>query len=262
MRTGFAPTTRTAFLLWLAALAILIAPDAWQYFRERQALNALAGEIARNAPAQEIPVRVQRAVQQRVRWVANGRFYSAANRSLLRQTAWQTWTRGEGKCGEATRLMVALLRSLGYRATRINIYTDSTRSGHTAVVYQRDGEWFLLDSTGAPPGFNEWERANAGRPFRDMMRFEPVSSGGGRFLSTSPFFTRYSYYDATRITGGVVMVHLMTPPPDFLVMMLENPPLLRIVVKLLAAIALLPVMLLAVRGWRRRRRRQEVALSL
>ena len=88
---------------------------------------------ARDVPPEMLPERLQAAVAGRVRWVTIGRHYNVGARSFLRQTAWETWDRREGTCGDGARLIVALLEASGTRAARINLVHDQSGFGHTAL---------------------------------------------------------------------------------------------------------------------------------
>ena len=243
--------------LWAVLIALWGAPDAFQALRERQAIASVAEAIGRGAPPEALPQRLQRAVAGRVAWVVVGRRYDVSARSFLRQSAWETWDSREGTCGDGARLLVALLRASGIAAARINLVHDRTGWGHTAVVYQRDGRWHLLDSIGSPPGFGLWAAANR-KPFDELIRFTSHGEGGGRFIADNPFFSRYSFYDFTRLTGGSIAFYWLGDPPGALVGLLENPPLLRLVAKLAAGLLLLPFFLLLARGLQQRARSPRV----
>lgn len=239
-------TTFTLIALWTALAALWALPDAMQAMRERRAIEAVAAAISAGTPPEAVPQRLQTAVERRVHWVVVGRRYDVSSRPFLRQTAWETWESREGTCGDGARLLVALLRATGRRAARINLAADETGFGHVAVVYKEGERWRLLDSIGAPPAFAAWADANQ-RPLDELIRFSSSGEGGGRFIADNPFFSRYSFYDFTRLTGGTFIFNWVADPPRWVVALLESPPLLRVAAKIALALLLLPLFLLLMR---------------
>jgi hypothetical protein len=142
---------------------------------------------------------------------------------FLRASARETWEDRVAYCGEASRLLVVLLRSVGVPAARINLTQEDPHLGHVAVIYQSEGQWFLLRSIGESGKFLSWLSGTI-HPLDTAYtaRFNP-RWGGYVFSNHAPLFDRISYYDFSRFTGGVMQVLLMAPPPYWLVGLLEYP---------------------------------------
>gem|GEM_PF-1200828 len=241
--------TRTFALLWFGLWTLLAVPNYIEFARDRSRLSTVALDLTRGLPREAMPYRLQQAVEQRVSTTARGRVYNVATRGFLRQSAWHTWVAAEGTCGDGARLLVELLGRLGFRATRINLHNDVTGFAHTAVAFEDDGKWWLLDTISGPAAFRRWIGAHP-RRLDGAIRITPYSEGGSRFIVSNPFFTRFSYLDAARVTGGTISVTLLAKPPPILVTLLENPDLMMAGGKLLLALLLFPFVLLLRRSGR------------
>jgi hypothetical protein len=105
-----------------------------------------------------------------------------------------------------------------------------------AVVAYRDGEqWYLVDSISSSDEFHDWIT-------RQPRRFDANFS--------NPFYTSYSFFNWSRLTGQRLAFDQKRPFPTALVIFTENPPLLAAATKAVAIAALFGVILL----WSRRRR--------
>jgi hypothetical protein len=233
---------KVVVLLWLIVTVGAVSPDAVQSWRERAAISDLSDRLAAGSTdTGEIAYRVLDAVAARVRPLRNGEFYRVNDRPLLRHTAWQTWTYGEGLCGEGARLILNLLRAQGIPASRVNLLNNKTGFYHVAVAYWDRGEWWLLDSVNAPGRFGKWSRKR--RPtITDTV--EAVMDPGGQLILTrnNPFFTRYSYFNWARVFGTAVEINQRHPFPGWVIGVIENPPLFLTLFK--SAIALVVLILL------------------
>jgi hypothetical protein len=212
------------WLLWSAVAGLLATRNLVEFTTERSALRAVSDSILRfEAPGLDTPHRLQAAVRARLRTT----LVTPGARPFLRETAWETWTGGIGACGEGTRVLVNLLSTQGIRAARVNLYGDAIGFMHTAVVYERDGVWQLLDSINSPGDFFDWS-VRERRPFSQLASYQVSGSeGGARFVSDNPFFTRFSYIDLSRVVPAGLQLNVLSPPNRMTVLLLENPPLLK-----------------------------------
>jgi hypothetical protein len=246
---------RALVAVWLAATAVWAAPDFWRFAVEWRAVSRLAAELAGDLASPESVVdRLTTAVQARVRATANGRFYKARTRPLLRHTAWETWVHGEGLCGEGTRLIVNLLRARGIAASRVSLSNDATGFYHVAVAVHDGRGWRLVDSIGSPPGFREWSRANR-LPLHRLVTFESSFGGAPVHRIANPYFTRFSFFNWSRVLPTAVEVNQRVAFPAWVVLVTENPPLTRGLAKVTIAVVALGAVG-ATMAFRRRARRR------
>lgn len=72
------------------------------------------------------------------------------NRPFLREDTTFLLKYREGVCGEGTRVIVNLLRRLGFDATRVTLYNKELVPAHTLVSVVVDGQEFFVDSINSP----------------------------------------------------------------------------------------------------------------
>ncbi|MCP4329937.1 MAG: hypothetical protein GY791_16035 [Alphaproteobacteria bacterium] len=229
-----------ALVLWLVATAALVAPDFYRFAEEKSRIDVLAVDLAKgSATASELARAYSDAVHRRLTIDRSAESYGARDRPFLRETAWETWSKARGFCGEASRVIVNMLISQGVPATRINMI--GPKFVHTAVAY-RDGEkWYLVDSIGAPGDFREWSRQNA-KPVSELVSMSFHFGGGTPIRIDNPYFTRYSFFNWGRVIDWAE-VNQRVPFPMPITMVIENPPLLTGILKLCGAIFVLLI------GW-------------
>jgi len=126
---------------WRLALILCVSVLPGVFFlieqgREQAAVRSyLESRDLLNLPlTKEAAIRVSEAVRQDfVVDPAKWRRFDVSRRPLLRHdTRWLLDAR-EGLCGEGTRVLVNLLNSLGFDATRVTLYDRHLRSSHTLV---------------------------------------------------------------------------------------------------------------------------------
>lgn len=236
------PPVKFLFLVltvWAISSLLFSAGDFAQFLSEERRLRKVLSEIGvEGMDRREAARAIQSAVRSRVTAVPKkGKFYDVADRPALRHTAVETWTHAEGQCGEGARLIVNLLLANGIEASRINLSNEKTQFYHTAVAYQAEGKWWLLDSINSPEGFPEWASAN-NKPMSELVRVEMHPGGALLVQPDNPFFARYSFFSWARIFGDKFEVNQFVGMPRFVVYITEKPPLLKALLKCTACLGL------------------------
>ena len=247
-------------IAWLAVTAGIVVPDIYRFVDEYGHIRNLAIELAGSAKTpRELASAYSLAVQPHLREGRNiPSSYDPRKRPFLRATAWETWTTQQGHCGEAARVILNMLISQGVPATRVNMI--GTGFVHTAVGYWDGGDWYLVDSSGAPDRFRQWSQQNE-LPLSELvaMRFAP--GGGTPIQINNPFFTRFSYFNWARVfKWGEINQRVPFPVP--ITLLIENPPLFVGLLKFAAAVVVLLVGWLVVRRRAVRRRQDSEAPSV
>jgi hypothetical protein len=88
------------------------------------------------------------------------KYTNLRNRPFLRQSAHELLTNKEGVCGEGARVMIRILHSLGYDATRLAFYSKKFGAAHALVSVVVDGNEIVVDSINYPAELNQIIRAN------------------------------------------------------------------------------------------------------
>jgi hypothetical protein len=132
--------------------------------------------------------------------------------------------------------MIALFRARGIEARRVNLVDDRTGFAHTAVVYDDDGEWLISDTAFSTPDFATFADTNS-VPFDELIVFDRDPGGGALFRSRNALFSRYNYFDLSRVIRGKAMLVLTDRPPYAIALLLENPDLFKAVLSLLVSLA-------------------------
>jgi Transglutaminase-like superfamily len=198
-------------LLLGLALAAWAAGDFAAYLVERQVLRAEAAEVVRHAAGVHDRVEaIVHDVQARV---------SPGERPLpvLRSPALETWITGEGHCGDAARVIVLMLRSVGIDARRIYLRAHPDDYFHVAVAYQLGGQTYLVDSVNSTSAFKE---------FVSRHRRQALAETG---VPNDQFYA-YSYVNWGRVLPFVELDHTASLPGP-LVTMMESPFLVLALVK-------------------------------
>ena len=108
-----------AFILWAAV-------DFSNYLVERQLLASKAMEAIREASnAHDIVDAIIGKARARLSPVDHGD-------NFLRATALDSWVKGEGQCGDAARVIVLMLRSVGIDAGRVYLRAEPENYFHVA----------------------------------------------------------------------------------------------------------------------------------
>ena len=211
--------------LWITATLVVAVPNLYTYVTEQRALRDLAEELApRAADTHEVAREFLHRVRDRVAITDHGSFYDVSNRPLLRHTAWETWSHGEGQCGEGTRLLVNLLQSRGIAASRINLIDAREGFYHTPVAYNEDGRWWLLNSLDGGGEFHEWTLENR-LPVEKLVERRLDPGGALVIRPNNPYFARYSYFNWARVFGDFIEINQWAPFPQWFIHIIENPPL-------------------------------------
>lgn len=146
-------------------------------------------------------------------------------RPFLRYSALETLSMRSGACGEAARVSVTLLRALGIDAVRLNLANDQEHVAHTVVVYRAGSDWYILDTINGPEKFRAFFDTS-GVPFDSLARVEVFPGGGKLFFSQIPGFSRFSYFDFSRLTRNTLSIELTRRPAQWISSLLESPSLL------------------------------------
>jgi hypothetical protein len=205
------PAIRGALLLLGLALAAWASVDFATHLVERQVLRVEATEAARHAGDDHDRVEaIVHDVQARV---------SPGDRPLpvLRSPALETWITGEGHCGDAARVIVLMLRSVGIDARRIYLRAHPDDYFHVAVAYQLGGRTYLVDSVNSTTEFKE---------FVYLHRRQALAETG---VPNDQFYS-YSYVNWGRLPPFVAIDHT-TRLPGPLVTVMESPFLLLALLK-------------------------------
>jgi hypothetical protein len=88
------------------------------------------------------------------------KYTNLQNRPFLRQSVYELLTNKEGLCGEGARVMVRILHSLGYDATRLAFYSKKFGAAHALVSVYADGVEMIVDSINYPKELNQIIRKN------------------------------------------------------------------------------------------------------
>lgn len=83
------------------------------------------------------------------------KYTNLQNRPFLRQSASELLKTREGVCGEGTRVMIKILHSLGYDATRLAFYSKKFGAAHALVSVEVDGKEIIVDSINYPKELNK-----------------------------------------------------------------------------------------------------------
>jgi hypothetical protein len=199
-------------LLGAAVLAVWAAVDFSDYLVERQLLANEAAEVTTRASnAHEIAEAVAEKVQTRV---------SPGDRDVLflRSSPLDSWVSGEGHCGDAARVIVLMLRSVGVEAHRIYLRADADDYFHVAVAYRVGEHRYLADSVNSTREFRRFIAANRRRALDQIG------------LPNEQFYS-YSYVNWGRVPP-FVQIDQKTPPPSAVAVLIESPSLLLALLKL------------------------------
>lgn len=93
---------------------------------------------------------------------ADWKFYDRSKEPFLRHSVLTLLEHKEGKCGKGTRVLVRLLQTLGFDATRVSLYSKnlSAKESHTLVSIKINGKEYLIDSINSPQELNDFLRNN------------------------------------------------------------------------------------------------------
>ncbi len=242
-------------LHWLAlvAIAIVIAPDLYQFAGDWRQIKDIAREIGDGETDPHVlALRVDRAMTAHVRKATReSEWYRPADRPIFRHRAMETYRHREGACGEVARLMINALQALGVSAHRIILYGARNEFHHVAVMYEVAERKYLLPGL-VSYNFRDWALADR----RTLAAMIPMGIGNGAALwsqAENPFFDDYSFLNWSRIFKKWIKVSQYVPFPDWVTMVLENPPLLKAMLKLIAILALLAITSLVMRVGRHKR---------
>lgn len=132
-------------------------------------------------------------------------------RPLLRSSAVQTLTTGDGFCGENARAAIVLLKQRGVRAHRL--YLQGPRWGHVAVEHRWRDQWLLFDAH-SDPGVLLSDDQVARIRTDELGRFPNDYSG------TNPWERAARFKALLRAPGSAADA---LRPPSALVSVLERP---------------------------------------
>ncbi|MCC7487570.1 MAG: hypothetical protein IT529_21560 [Burkholderiales bacterium] len=161
-------TRRDRVAIWVLSLlatacAVLGLWFATQNIREGAAIRAYLSERSLSAlpVSRASAIAVSDAVRadflvDETRW----RRLSMSRRPFLRHDTLTLLEAREGLCGEGTRVIVNLLLTLGFDATRVVLYDEQLQAVHALVSVVIDGKESLIDSINSPEGLNAILRAN------------------------------------------------------------------------------------------------------
>lgn len=240
-------------LIWAAV--VFSAPLAYQCIAvvsEVRWARKATGQIAvQSAAPQDAARSIQAAVFMRLHVPKASD--ASVSRSFARASARETWESGRSFCGEATRLIIVLLRANGIPAMRVHLTRSTPHVGHIAVLYQVKKQWYLLDSFNAPPGFREWTLQNK-KPFSELIQLTKPAGGGFRFDGHAWDFGTFSYYDFSRLTRLHFRLEMLSVPSQWFVGIMEYPSRIRLLLVLAIELTMVAVgmMILRLRGLRTR----------
>ncbi len=186
------------------------------------------------------------------------------NRPFLRQDTTFLLTHKEGLCGEGTRVLVNLLRELGYDATRVNLFNSFYLPHHTLVSVNLDDREFFIDSINTREWANNFLNTEdiSTNDFKIVRYSGSIQEQNAQFKALknqtktassqeySRFFERFKIYsyDALPMTKLLSKVGLdvkyfnLNRPPAFISALAEKPNLIMFIV--LFAMALVTTLIL------------------
>lgn len=215
-------------LVVFSVFLLLSAAEFTRYHRDDQFVRAVAERVVREAGATDTRAKVV-ALRDYLRGhIGNeGLARDGAGRPFLRESAAETLRSGKGLCGEVSRAMIVMARSLGIRAQRVNLYGSSQHV--VAEVEIAPHEYVIVDAQN-PPWIPDMERLD-----KAILRpeFGDYSTLNLRRLHLQRFIPRI------KLDMGLLTIWL------------ERPHLIRATFFFLAALLVLGVVILryAVRGF-------------
>lgn len=228
---------RCGIVVSIGALTVWAMVDLSDHLVERQLLASEAADVSRSASdTHEIAEAIIKRVQTRV---------SRGDRHVpfLRSTALESWVTGEGSCGEAARVIVLMLRSVGVDSGRVYLRAEADGYFHVAITYRVGRSWYLADTV------------NATEPFQRFVAMNQRRAVDQFGLPNSQFYS-YSFVNWGRLPP-FFEIDQRTPPPPLAVLLMESPSLLLASMKL-GAVGVGAVLWLA---WCGRSGRRESARS-
>ena len=211
----------TSSPLAIAGLAVVVGASALLLrslhaaFRERALLQATLLRVCGSGrlTAREDLVALKKFLNENIRFDPARR---NDPRPLLRHSAAEILTLGQGFCGENARVAVLLMSAGGVRANRL--YLDGPRWGHVIVEHEWDGGWKLFDGhADASVGMTDEE---VGRI--DAKDFAALNN---TCRATNPWQNSFRI----QLLGRLPLVRRWAAlrPPRPLVFLMESPALLR-----------------------------------
>jgi transglutaminase-like putative cysteine protease len=88
--------------------------------------------------------------------------------TLLRSTALDSWVDGEGQCGDAARVIVLMLRSVGIDAGRVYLRAEPENYFHVAVAYHVGGRAYLVDTVNSTSEFRRFVETHRRRALDEI----------------------------------------------------------------------------------------------
>ncbi len=149
----------------------------------------------------------------------------------------------EGLCGEGTRVIVNLLRDMGFDATRVTVYNKHLEASHTLVSVKLDDGEFFVDSINTSDAANQLLRKeyisidsfnvlHYNSSYAERMEFDRRAKVIPDHAK--PFFDHYWLYSYEAMPYGKILAKLgfdvrifnFTRPPQFISSLAEKPNLI------------------------------------
>jgi len=173
------------------------------------------------------------------------------SRPFLRNDTRELLTIKEGLCGEGTRVIVVLLNSLGFDASRITLYNKHMQSAHTLISVLIDDKEHIVDSINSSLEVNRYlNEIIVGTQLFKLMEYSPDISTRRAFADSlsrdqntlrqqsaieKRFFEHYWLYSYEALPyskflselGLNIRVFNMSRPPVFISSLAEKPNLIK-----------------------------------
>ena len=210
--------------LWLSVVATSGGFAALQTLRFAREHDRVRRVLASLVPAERIATgddlrAVKHFVAETVRPLPSG---SIRPRPMLRDSATELLSSGEGFCGESARLSVLLLRAGGLSANRI--YIAGPKWGHVAVEHRWHDEWVLFDAFPVPETYLADELVGS-------IRVGDLASFPNLYAAVNPWVDLYRVRLPRRLHDPPRRRRLRfvaeRRPPAFVPLVLESPALLK-----------------------------------
>ena len=144
--------------------------------------------------------------------------------NFLRSTALDSWVKGGGQCGDAARVIVLMLRSVGIDAGRVYLRAEPGNYFHVAVAYHVGERSYLVDTVNSTSEF---------RRFVETHRRHAL----GEIEMPNSQFSSYSYVNWGRL-GPFMQVDRQSRLPSMAVLFMESPLLVLALLKAGVAVSL------------------------
>ncbi|MBE0515398.1 transglutaminase domain-containing protein [Sulfurimonas sp.] len=140
--------------------------NAYLHYKEEQFIKSYISKMAITESRYDSKVEYFHAISDFVdndfnKNQSTWKYTNLKNRPFLRQSAHELLTNKEGVCGEGARVMIRILQSLGYDATRLAFYSKKFGAAHALVSVYADGAEMVVDSINYPTELNQIIRKNS-----------------------------------------------------------------------------------------------------